>query len=229
MDDELTDEAVVARVCAGETALFEILMRRYNQRLFRAARAILRNGAEAEDAVQQAYISAYEHLHQFAGAARFSTWLTRIAIHAAFARGRALGRRGEIEWDERQQEEIMSKLDARVAPPEELAAHRELAALLERIVDDLPERYRLVFMMREVQQLSTAETAECLEVSTEVVKVRLHRAKAMLREAMAARVDDAAVETFAFLGERCDRIVRRVLAQLSAMAAPERRQPTPAS
>src|SRR5207302_1706635 len=103
MDDELTDEAVVARVCAGETALFEIIMRRYNQRLFRVARSILRMDAEAEDAVQQAYISAYEHLHQFVGAARFSTWLTRIVIHAALARGRALGRRAEVGWDEHDQ------------------------------------------------------------------------------------------------------------------------------
>jgi RNA polymerase sigma-70 factor (ECF subfamily) len=213
---QLSDEDAVTRVCAGETAWFEILMRRYNQRLFRIARGILRNDSEAEDAVQQAYISAYEHLRQFAGQARFSTWLTRIAIHAALARARSLRRRAEVDVDAQPHEETMT------SNPEQLTAGREMTTLLERLVDELPEHYRVVFMMREVQQLATAETAECLEVSEDVVKVRLHRAKSMLRRALAARVDTAAPDAFVFLGERCDRIVASVMARLTAPTAAAR-------
>jgi RNA polymerase sigma-70 factor (ECF subfamily) len=207
---DLSDEAVVARVLAGERALFELIMRRHNQRLFRVARAILRDDDEAEDAVQQAYISAYERLAQFAGAARFSTWLTRIAIHTALARLRRTRQRAEVTSGP-EPEEVMSKLPSPSENPEEQVSRRELTVLLEHAIDELPDLYRVVVMMRQVQQLSTAETAECLDVSEEVVKVRLHRGTAMLRQTMAQRMDDMAAETFAFLGARCDRIVAAVM------------------
>jgi RNA polymerase sigma-70 factor (ECF subfamily) len=207
----LSDEAVVDRVRSGERALFELLMRRHNQRLFRVARAILRNDADAEDAVQQAYLQAYRRLDQFAGAARFSTWLTRITIHTALARRRQARQRAEVPMAPPQQEEMMSKLASPSEDPEVQVSRRELTALLERAIDQLPEIYRVVVMLRQVQQLSTAETAECLEVSEEVVKVRLHRGTALLREAMTARLDAVATETFGFLGERCDRIVAGVM------------------
>jgi RNA polymerase sigma-70 factor (ECF subfamily) len=213
----MSDEEIVARVLAGERALFELLMRRHNQQLFRVARAILRHDAEAEDAVQQAWISAYQRMDQFAGAARFSTWLTRITIHAALARLRRTHQRNEVAWETPEQEERMSQVRSPSPDPEEQASGRELTALVERAIDDLPEIYRLVVMLRQVQQLSTAETAACLEVSEEVVKVRLHRGTAMLRDAMTARVDALAAETFAFLGARCDRIVAGVLAALAAL------------
>jgi RNA polymerase sigma-70 factor, ECF subfamily len=207
---ELSDEAVVARVLAGERALFELIMRRHNQRLFRVARAILRDDDEAEDAVQQAYIAAFERLAQFAGAARFSTWLTRIAIHTSLARLRRTRQRAEVTSGP-EPEEVMSKLASPSENPEEQVSRRELTVLLERAIDELPDLYRVVVMMRQVQQLSTAETAECLEVSEDVVKVRLHRGTAMLRQAMAQRMEAMAGETFAFLGERCDRIVAAVM------------------
>jgi RNA polymerase sigma-70 factor (ECF subfamily) len=210
----LSDEEVVARVRAGDTPLFEIVMRRYNQRLFRAARAILRDDADAEDAVQQAYLAAYAHLDQFAGAARFSTWLTRIAIREALGKLRTRKRRGEVALDEGAVEEMMTDDGNEPASPEAEAERRELGGLLEAAVDTLPEIYRVVFMMREVEQLSTQETADCLELSEEAVKVRLHRARAMLRENLFKRVDQSLAGTFPFLGARCDRIVANVLAKL---------------
>jgi RNA polymerase sigma-70 factor, ECF subfamily len=209
----LTDAEVVARVLAGDGALFELIMRRYNQRLFRAARAILRSEVEAEDAVQQAYISAFEHLPQFHGDAQFSTWLTRITIRAALGRLRKLRRRGEVDlmpYDG--DRDTMS--GPRDADPEHQAAGRELTTLVERAIDALPEKYRLTFMLREVQQLSTAEAADCLEVSEDVVKIRLFRAKAMLRDALAAHVGARAGDAFSFMGARCDRVVAAVLARL---------------
>jgi RNA polymerase sigma-70 factor (ECF subfamily) len=210
----MTDEQIVARVVAGETALYELILRRHNARLFRAARAILGNDADAEDAVQQAYISAYDHLAQFHGEARLSTWLTRIVIRAALARARSASRRAEVGLEGLADEEIMSLKAG--DDPEAKAAGSELRVIVERAVDELPEIYRLAFVLREVQQLSTAEAAECLEVSEEVIKIRLHRAKAMLREHLDARLDAAAPELFAFLGPRCDAIVQRVMAALAA-------------
>ena len=221
MRDEagLSDEDVVARVRGGDSAVFEILMRRYNQRLFRAARAILRDDADAEDAVQQAYLAAYAHLDQFAGAARFSTWLTRIAIREALGKLRTRKRRGEVELDV-QQEETMMK-DEPDETPEQYANRRELSGLLEAAVDQLPEIYRVVFMMREVEQLSTSECAEVLELSEEAVKVRLHRARAMLRDGLFAKVDKSLSSTFPFLGARCDRIVAAVMAKLPPRRLPD--------
>jgi RNA polymerase sigma-70 factor (ECF subfamily) len=217
---DASDEALVARVLAGERAQFELLLRRHNQRLFRVARAILRQDAEAEDAVQQAWISAYRRLDQFAGAARFSTWLTRIAIHAALARLRQTQRRAEVGLDRSPQEEPMSQLPSPSPDPEEQASRRELTVLVERAIDELPDIYRVVIMLRQVQQLSTAETAACLEVSEEVVKVRLHRGTALLRDSLSARVDAVASDSFAFLGTRCDRMVAGVLAAIARLPPP---------
>jgi RNA polymerase sigma-70 factor (ECF subfamily) len=210
-DATLSDEDVVARVRGGDTAVFEILMRRYNQRLFRAARAILRDDADAEDAVQGAYLAAYTHLDQFAGAARFSTWLTRIAVREALGKLRTRRRRGEVDL-EGKEEMLMS--DETDDSPEKHAARRELAGVLESAVDALPEIYRIVFMMREIEQLSTQETADVLELSEEAVKVRLHRARAMLREGLFEKVDKQLPGSFPFMGERCDRIVAAVMAKL---------------
>jgi RNA polymerase sigma-70 factor (ECF subfamily) len=220
-DMTICDEDVVARVLGGEAALFELLMRRHNQQLFRVTRAILRNDADAEDAVQQAWISAYQRMDQFAGAAKFSTWLTRIAIYAALGKLRQSRQRAEVALDETPEEERMSQLPSPLPDPEAQVAGRELTALVERAIDELPEIYRLVVMLRQVQQLSTAETAACLEVSEEVVKVRLHRGTAMLRAAMASRIDSLTADAFSFLGERCDRIVKNVLAAIARMPRPQ--------
>jgi RNA polymerase sigma-70 factor (ECF subfamily) len=198
-------------VCAGERQLFELLMRRHNQRLYRVARAIVRSDDQAEDVVQQAYIAAFAHLHQFAGEARFSTWLTRIAIREGLARLRRDRRRGEVDFAEGA-EQMMDR--ERERTPEEHAAAGEAMGLLQAAIDELPEGYRLVFVMREVQQLSVVETAESLGLSEENVKVRLHRAKGMLRAALLQRVESAAVDAFPFMGARCDRLVATVMARL---------------
>ena len=203
----LTDEEVVARVCAGEAQMFEILMRRYNQRLFRAARAILHSDAEAEDAVQQAYLNAYRHLSQFEGRARFSTWLTRIAVYEALARRRRTPGKLVEESDEASVEHAASS----IPDPEHQTYVAQLGALLEAALAALPEGYRSVFMLREVDGLNTAETAQRLFLSEGTVKTRLHRAKTLLQRKLH---DVTPAAAFRFDGERCDRIVVAVLNRL---------------
>ena len=208
----LTDEEIVERVLGGETALFELFMRRYNQRLYRITRAILRDDGEAEDVIQDAYVRAFEHLDQFAGRARFSTWLTRIAVHEASARLRRRGRLIDIE-------DSMPTLSSAAAGPEQRAADHELGQAIEAAVDSLPEVYSAVFMLRDVDGLSTAETAACLNITAETVKTRLHRARRLLRNHITARIGIAARETFQFAGARCDRTVAAVMARISGLRA----------
>jgi len=211
--EPLSDEEVVRRIRGGEGALFEVLMRRYNQRLYRVARAIVRDDAEAEDVMQQAYVSAYTHLDQFAERARFSTWLTRIAVHEALARNRRRGRLREMD--------AMAETDAsgvwtsRGLDPEQQALTAELRRALEASLDALPESHRSVFVLREVEGLDTAETAECLGLSEDNVKTRLSRSRAMLRRQLFERAGLATSDVFSFHLSRCDRIVGAVLARLS--------------
>ena len=206
----LTDEEIVERTLEGETALFELLMRRYNQRLYRITRAIVKDEGEAEDVTQDAYVRAFEHLHQFAGRASFSTWLTRIAVHEASARLRRRGRQVDIE-------ESIPTLASAAAGPEQRAADQELGRAIEAAIDALPEVYGSVFMLREVEGLSTAETAACLDINAETVKTRLHRARALLRNHITARIGVAARETFRFAGARCDRTVAAVMARITSL------------
>jgi len=206
------DETIVARVLAGDTPAFGELVRRYNQRLYRVVRAILRDEREVEDAMQQAYLQAYAHLSQFGGRARLSTWLTRIAIHEALARRR---RYKEDATASALNEETMPA-PSRAHDPEHLAYREELKDLLEASIDTLPEPYRLVFMCREVEGLSTTETASSLEIGEEAVKTRLHRARALLRRDLFERAGSQSAEAFTFLGPRCDAMVQRVLTHLAA-------------
>jgi RNA polymerase sigma-70 factor (ECF subfamily) len=214
---DLTDEQVVARVLDGDTALYEIVMRRYNQRLYRVTRAILRDGDEAEETMQEAWVRAYQHLNQFAGSARFSTWLTRIAVNTALARMQ--GRRRFLAMGDGEEDggRTMDDFKSPQPDPEASASGAETRALLESAIDALPETYRSVFVMREVEGMTTAETATCLEVSEENVKVRLHRSRRMLRDELYARAGARSAEAFQFLGARCDRIVRAVLARIASM------------
>jgi len=208
----LPDEEIVERILGGETALFELLMRRHNQRLYRVTRAIVGDDREAEDVTQDAYVRAFEHLDQFAGRARFSTWLTRIAVHEASARLRRRSRLIDIE-------ESMPTLASAAAGPEQRAADHELGQAIEAAVDALPEVYGSVFMLREVEGLSTAETAACLEINEETVKTRLHRARALLRNHITARIGATVRETFQFAGARCDRTVAAVMARIASSRA----------
>lgn len=215
----LPDDEVVRRVRAGETALFEILMRRHNQRLYRTARAVLKNEAEVEDVMQQAYINAFTHLHQFEERSQFSTWLTRIALREAFSRRRKmLSHEMVAPIPSNQQDDRGDFMDTIPSPqpdPERQAYASELSRLLEAAVDELPETYRTVFMLRDIEGLTTSETGDGLGLGEEAVKTRLHRARAMVRRAVTARIGSVAPGAFQFHAPRCDRVVAAVLARIS--------------
>jgi RNA polymerase sigma-70 factor (ECF subfamily) len=208
-----TDEEIVDKVRAGETALYEIIMRRYNQRLYRVARAILRNDNEAEDVMQDAYVRAYQHLGQFAHRAPFSTWLTRIAVHEALARVRQRNRTQQIDDGEFEGACVMNLAEPSL-DPEQTALTSEVGHLLEEALLALPDQFRAVVMLRDVEELNTEETAEALEISEDNVKVRLHRGRAMVRGWLFQRVGAKAKDAFPFMGARCDRVVHNVFARL---------------
>jgi RNA polymerase sigma-70 factor (ECF subfamily) len=208
----LTDEDIVARVLEGQTALFEVLMRRHNERVYRAARAILKDDREAEDVMQQAYVNAYVHLRQFDRRAAFSTWLTRIAVNEAITRAKHRGRYQSLD----EEGTVADILTVDTSPnPEHQAFARELSGILESAVDALPDGAREVFMLREVQGLDTAETAASLGVSEDVVKSRLSRAKAALRRDLLERAGAASAKAFTFHQTRCDQVVAAVFARIT--------------
>jgi RNA polymerase sigma-70 factor (ECF subfamily) len=208
-----SDAEIIQQVLAGNTALFELLMRRYNERIYRAARSIVRDEQEAEDVMQQAYVNAFTHLRQFNGSAQFSTWLTRIAINEALARVRRRGRYEAFDDDLSNVEPFMSTNP--VQSPERQAFAGELRGLLEWAIDTLPDGMREVFVLRDVEGLSTAEVAESLDVSEDVVKTRLSRGRAALRRALLERTGASAPEAFRFYRPRCDRVVQHVLARIA--------------
>lgn len=210
----LSDEEVVERVLSGETELFEILMRRYNQRLYRVARAILADDGEAEDVMQDAYVRAYSHLDQFAGRARFSTWLTRIAVHEALARARRGRRLVQIEDVSQRKETSMPFSSSPERGPEQQAIQRDLQSILEVAIEGLSESFRSVLVLREVEGLSTAETAETLGISEALVKTRLHRARAALRDELENRSKAALASSFPFHLSRCNRVVEGVFERI---------------
>jgi len=211
--DAFSDEEVVERVRMGQVDVFEVLMRRYNQRVYRLARAVLRSDSEAEDVTQEAWVRAYEHLDQFAGRAAFSTWLSRIALHEAWARVRRGNRFETIEPDPRGEGHEMKQASVDPEPEGEVFG-REVRSLVEAAVEALPENYRTVFTLRHIEELSTAETAECLELSEETVKTRLHRARSALRQELLTKAGTEIKHAFPFLGYRCDRMVELVLARI---------------
>jgi len=206
----------VERVRGGEKALYEILMRRYNARLYRLARSILRNDAEAEDVMQAAYVSAYEHLNQFAAKAKFSTWLTKIALYEALARLRRRARTGDLEPISETSGHTMDKVIAGTPTPERQTYDGELRLVLECAIDALPEIYRSVFVLRAVEGLSVSETAECLDVGAETVKTRFHRARIFLRKEIHQRAGIVTADIFPFHLSRCDRVVEAVFRKLGS-------------
>ena len=211
------DGEVVERVRAGETDLFEVLMRRYNQKLYRAARSVFpRDASEAEDVVQDAWVRAFEHLGQFEGRSSLSTWLVRITLHEAWSRARRRRRVGPLDGAG---EEISMEMTPSTADPEKDAATMEMGTILQDAVAALPENYRTVFVLRSIEDMSTEETAECLELTTDVVKTRLHRARGLLRKELLARAGSSTASLYHFAGARCDRIVANVLARIAANAA----------
>jgi RNA polymerase sigma-70 factor, ECF subfamily len=214
----LSDEQIVERVLAGETAMFEILMRRYNQRIYRMTRSVLRDDDEAEDVMQDAYFRAYEHLYQFAGRSAFSTWLTRIALHEALARKARRGRYDELDAIQEAKGDSTMVLKSEKPDPEEDVAQLELRGLLENAIEGLPEAFRTVVMLREVEEMNVAETAATLGLSEALVKTRLHRAHAMLRRDLHARARGRLTDLYAFHAVRCDRVVKTVFERIERLA-----------
>ena len=210
ISEQLSDEEVVARIVAGDSALFEILMRRHNQRIYRAVRAILGSDDEVEDVMQQAYLSAFQHLRQFAGNAQFTTWLTRIAVNEALARRRKRGR----FVNEGEDEVTLSVVESNEPDPEQSASASELRDVMEREVAALSDSFRTVFVMRDVEGMSTAEVAECLSISEDLVKTRLSRARATLRDNLYRRAGITLESIYSFGNSRCDRVVTSVMSQI---------------
>jgi len=220
--DTLDDAELVRRVGCRDEHAFELLMRRHNQMLYRIARSILRDDAEAEDAVQDAYLAAFRNIAGFRGGARLSTWLGRIVINESYGLLRKRKRAGVVlpfspqsdPWDagERDAEED-AMTDASSEQPDAAASRGEVRRLLERNIDALPDQFRTAFILREVEEMSVDDAAACLGVPAATVRTRTFRARALLREAMAREVDVATVHAFGFAGDRCDRIVAGVLAR----------------
>jgi RNA polymerase sigma-70 factor (ECF subfamily) len=221
---DLTDAELAARVAAGDRIALQLMMRRHNQTLYRTARSILKDDAEAEDAVQEAYVLAYRAMDRFRGDAKLSTWLIRIAVNVAIRRARKLKRSAEVI------ELVADPADMRAtggespeaemsenAPeqPERAALRAETRRLIEDKINRLPDVFRTVFVLRAVEEMSVDETAACLGIPEATVRTRYFRAKGLLREALAREIDFSLGEAFSFAGDRCDRIVAGVLRQLS--------------
>lgn len=206
------DTALAGRAAAGDATAFELIMRRHNRMMFRAARAILRDDGEAEDAVQEAYVRAYRALAGFRGEARLSTWLTRIAVNEALGRRRQ--RRESPLADVPPDDVAAAWPQGSPTTPEEASMRKELGEVLEAAVDRLPESYRTVLMLRAVEGLSERDTADILGIAVPLVKVRLFRARRLLRRTLESRFESGLGEVFAFDGARCDRIVAAVRARL---------------
>ncbi|HRP32288.1 MAG TPA: RNA polymerase sigma factor [Agriterribacter sp.] len=199
---QLPDTELIKRVLEGETHVFEWIMRRYNQRLFRAGIAILGEITEVEDAMQNAYVKAYQHLKTFEHRSSFSTWLTRIMVNECLAQR---SKRSHLKNTgmEYHPEDMSS-----IKTPSAILMNKELGNALETAIAHLPEKYRLVFMLREMEELTVKETAEVLDIEESNVKVRLNRAKAMLRQHLTQRIKDQA---YTYHLTRCDRLVKSVL------------------
>lgn len=220
---ELTDTGLAERIASGDVVALQCLMRWHNQTLYRTARSILKDDAEAEDAVQEAYVLAYRAMDQFRGDAKLSTWLIRIAVNVSIRRARKLNRSAEVIdlvgdpdalWGT--DEDLLEAGMDEHAPeqPEHAALRAETRRLIEDKINRLPDIFRTVFVMRAVEEMSVAETAICLDIPEATVRTRYFRAKSLLREALAREIDFCLGETFSFAGERCDRIVAGVLRRL---------------
>lgn len=220
VDPRAPDAELAARAGRGDAAAFEALMRRHNRTLFRTARAILRDDAEAEDALQEAYLQAYRALPGFRAEARFTTWIVRIVANEALMRLRKETRRAQIvpiqSADATPGFEELTDTPMEQDRPEPSAERAEVRRLLETQIDALPDVYRTVFMLRAVEELPVDEIAAVLQIPEATVRTRFFRARSLLREALAQKIDLAYADAFAFAGARCDRIVASVLARLAS-------------
>ncbi len=207
-----SDREVIGKILQGERDLYAVIMRRYNQRLYRVGMSILGNDADIEDAMQVAYINAYENLDKFAFKSAFSTWLTRILINECLLR---LKKKKQSIYmsEEIMNSEAYQNLGPEVQTPVGKILHGELKAILEKAIRELPEKYRAVFVMRELENMNVAETGDCLHISESNVKVRLNRARALLKDSLSSYYNNDHILHFHLL--RCDRIVDRVMSQIN--------------
>jgi len=223
-DDKLPDAELARRVAAGSHEAFAFLMRRYNQMLYRTARSILKDDAEAEDAVQEAYLLAYGAMGKFRGDAKLSTWLVRIAVNESIARLRKRNRSAEVirlggEAEPAGETAEVNMKESTTERPEPAAIRAQARRLLEAKIDKLPDAFRTVFVLRAVEELTVEETAAALAIPEATVRTRFFRARSLLREALAREIDLGFEDAFAFAGARCDRIVANVIARLKDLQA----------
>ena len=222
----LPDTEVARRIAAGDEDAFRLLMRRHNQSLYRTARSILKDDAEAEDAVQDAWVLAYGAMSAFRGDAKLSTWLVRIVVNEAIARSRKRGRRAEIIQLDGDVESgggngAATMTESPSGQPERGVLRAETRRLLEKKIDDLPEAFRAVFVLRALEEMTVEEAAAALDIPEATVRTRFFRARGLLRESLAREIDFALEDAFAFAGSRCDRIVAGVLARIRSSQAPD--------
>ena len=211
------DLDIVARARAQDRNAFRTIMKMHNQRLYRLARGIVRDDGEAEDIVQEAYVSAFTHLDGFRGDSTLATWLSRIVINEALGRLRKTRAAGRFvaTGDPRQQAEIIPfPLNASTDDPERAMAQRQILQLVERATDSLPDVYRTVFVARVIEGMSIEETASLLGVRPETVKTRLHRARSLLRKELDAQIGPVLLDAFPFAGRRCERLTTAVMKRL---------------
>jgi RNA polymerase sigma-70 factor (ECF subfamily) len=207
----MSDGMVVRRILAGEKELFEILMRRYNQTLYRIVRGYLHEEQEVEDVMQNTYLKSFDKLQQFRGNSAFSTWLIRIGINESLLRLREVKRSKTFYTSQQEMpdEKIIQLPDSKQMNPEKLAIRQETRLLIEHAIDQLPEKYRVIYILKEVEGLDTEEIESCLGISANNIKVRLHRAKSLLKDVLYKQ--HATESIFEFGNIRCDRIVNNVM------------------
>ncbi len=210
------DDALVRRIVAGDQPAFELLMRRHNRRLYRIARAALRNSSEAEDALQDSYLLAYQSLHQFRGDASVATWLSRLVLNECFGRLRRDHRRHNVIPIVNAPTELNAVADGDDALPERVTDRAQFRVMVETKLDELPEDFRITFVLRSIEELSVEETAQILGIPEATVRSRYFRAKSLLRESLAREIDLAERDAFEFGGVRCDRVVGRVMSRLAS-------------
>jgi RNA polymerase sigma-70 factor, ECF subfamily len=217
----LSDSTLISRIISGDTCAFELVMRRYNRALYRTARSIVKDDAEAEDTLQEAYMQAYQSLARFRGEAKLLTWLTRIVVNEAVARLRKSARRAEVislddgmDYEQPAAEAAMSI--GQSESPDSAAMRAETRRLLEKKIDDLPEAFRTVFVLRALEEMTVEEVSAVLGIPEATVRTRYFRSRSMLREALSRELDFTLEEAFSFDGERCDRIVAGVMKRLLA-------------
>jgi len=222
MPASLSDHELAARAAAGDGAAFAAIMRRHNRLLFRTARSILKSDVDAEDALQDAYLRAWRAIDGFRAEAKLSTWLARIVINESLARLRR-GRGAQVIPLDHSAETGLDPMEERMEDdpdqrPERVQMRAELRRLMEACIDRLPETFRTVFILRAVEEMSVEDVASALDLPEATVRTRLFRARGLLREGLSRDIDVAMADAFSFDGERCDRIVARVLAQAGVAA-----------